>query len=326
MNFQNLPTPLELKQLLPLSSFEKSFIDNAREQACDLLSGNSLKKALICGPCSIDNFDQTLEYACELEKTFSILKEKFFLVFRAYIEKPRTYPGFKGFLYRPHHQLEDDLALGLSLSRQLFLELTKHKIPIAMEILDPNMVMYFDDLITWGFIGARTTSSQIHRQIASLANFPIGFKNTLEGSIDIAAQSINFAKSPQNFFLINNEGKLSCAQSLGNEYTHLVLRGSNTSQNYKEQEFNHAIKNQQGYGIETPILIDCSHGNSSKMAKEQLEVIRYCQRYSKNSQFLGFMLETHLAENMSKTDPCLSLNQTAEAFQILANLESPISV
>lgn len=318
---KQLISPRELKEVFPLSSEQKTFIVESRTEACNILLGQSSKKIVVCGPCSVHDFDLLINYANELSKISEKVKESLFIVLRAYIEKPRTHPGFKGFVYQPYQFQQENLALGLELSRKLFLRLIDLRIPVSMEILEPNLFHYFSDLLTWGFIGARTSSSQIHRQIASYAKFPIGFKNTLDGNINLAIEGINFARTPQHFFSCNEDGKLSWTHSQGNPYTHLVLRGSLHQTNYDKSHIEKAYKTQQSYNIKTPIMIDCSHGNSNKNPQKQKEVFIHSLKHLQDPDVLGFMIESHLYDETSITDPCLSL-QATENLLYLAHRHS----
>lgn len=246
---------------------------------------------------------------------------------RTYIEKPRTTLGWKGFLYQPNLYEQPDIEQGLFLTRKLFLELTDLSIPLAMEFVDPASAYYFDDLITWGAIGARTSSSQIHRQIASYLPFPIGFKNTIDGNIDIPIQGMIAASSSQSFFGISQEGQLSSLTSTGNPWTHLILRGSEDTTNYDPFSVKNAFEKEISYGISTPILIDCSHGNSKKSILKQKEIFLEIleQNLDRDTPLLGMMLESFLKEghqemsssipldmHLSITDPCLGWETTEE--------------
>lgn len=314
--YKKLISSEKLKQELPVNQDQQAFILESHKQVKDIFLQKSFKKVIVCGPCSIHDFDLFLDYAYKLKKISLKTDETLFLIIRAYIEKPRTLPGFKGFVYQPHHHLKEDLAQGLYLSRKLFLKLTDLKIPISMEILDPNLFYYFDDLITWGFIGARTSSSQIHRQIASLAHCPIGFKNTLDGNIELAIEGMNFAKAPQNFFHCDRKGQLSWIQSHGNPLTHLVLRGSQKEKNFDIASIEKAYSKQLLYQLSTPIMIDCAHGNSNKNPDKQRQVFLQSLDYFHHNKILGFMLESHIDSQASVTDPCLDFKTTEELLDL----------
>ncbi len=313
---RSLPSPSELKALYPLTSSQKTFIESSRKTAKNILLKKDLRKLIVVGPCSVHDFELFLDYAKQLKMLTPEVLSSLFIVIRAYIEKPRTFPGFKGFVYQPFSQKAEDLELGLKMSRQLFIELTKLEIPISMEILEPKLFSYFDDLLTWGFIGARTSSSQIHREISSLASFPIGFKNSLDGNIDLAIQGAHFSRSPQRFFHIDDSAKLVEISSLGNPFTHIVLRGSNQGPNYDVDSLELAGVKGLEHGLKSPILIDCSHGNSQKDPAEQERTFLKSLDYLDHPNLLGLMLESHLEATSSKTDLCMDFETTKRLLKL----------
>jgi 3-deoxy-7-phosphoheptulonate synthase len=323
---QPLPSPLTLKNRLPLSIEGERRIRGFRKQAQSLLK-NPQQLVLIIGPCSIHHPDSMLSYAQKLKELSQHIAPTCFIVMRAYPEKPRTTLGWKGFLYQPQPAQRADLAEGLFLTRKLFLELTVLGIPLCMEFVDPLSACYFDDLMTWGTIGARTSASQTHRQIASCLSFPIGFKNTIDGNIDVPIQAMITAGTQQTFFGISQEGLLSSMTSKGNPWTHLILRGSEEKTNYDLTSVESIAVKQQLYKIQTPILIDCSHGNSKKNLAKQKEVFLEVldQKLQRTTPLLGMMLESFLKEGhqevlpdkpidqeLSITDPCIGWESTEE--------------
>lgn len=316
-----LLTPRDLKLLLPLNAPSHRFILQSRQTVCKLLSRSDSRIALVIGPCSIHDQKSALEYARQL-KTLAVEVEKTcFLVMRVYLEKPRTSTGWKGFLYDPHLDGSNDMATGIRWSRALLLELAKMEVPVATEFLDPLVAPYLEDLITWGFIGARTSASQPHRELASLLPLPIGFKNTIEGDVNQAIHAVVTARSPHTFFHINDEGKLQITQSEGNKDTHLVLRGSNVGPNYDFVSVNNTLEKLRHRGIKSSLLIDCSHGNSQKDVEKQKEAFYTVlqQIEEGREEIAGMMLESHLKAGnqflsedpaslkygVSITDPCL---------------------
>jgi 3-deoxy-7-phosphoheptulonate synthase len=321
----DLPSPISLKSKFPLHCKECAFLENSRATARKIASGKSSKLALVVGPCSIHNIESALIYAEKLKKLSDYVEETLFIVMRVYVEKPRTTVGWKGFLYDPYLNGTNDLAEGLFQTRALFYELAKLQLPAATEFVNPLTAPFFQDLVTWGFIGARTTTSQIHRELASSLQFPVGFKNTLEGDLTSPINSIISAKTPHTFLGSNNEGKLSIASSTGNPYCHLVLRGSEFEPNYDKENLAYAKKLQKASGIHHPIMIDCSHGNSGKNPFHQKEVFKKAiQQYTKDATpLLGLMFESFLesgnqslelgsplSPTLSITDPCLGWNET----------------
>lgn len=320
-----LPTPFELKKQFPLTSHAQQEIKRFQEHA-----KSHLKKPIpnqiyaIVGPCSLHNVEETHEYADKLSALSKELKS-IKVVMRAYIEKPRTQAGFKGLLYQPDPTKQENIKEGLILCRKLLRDLAE-KLPIAIEIVDPYLTAYFEDLLSWAFIGARTSSSQIHRQIASKLDFPVGFKNTLDGNIQIAIDAMRFSRREQHFFHLSSSGRMTRKHSYGNEHTHLVLRGSATQTNYDEHSLNEAYRAQME--IKNPILIDCSHGNSHKNIDKQaaafLEIIEY---RTQKTPLLGVMLESYLKSGNQKescdpykagvsiTDPCMDFETTANLLK-----------
>ncbi|MCH9630372.1 MAG: Phospho-2-dehydro-3-deoxyheptonate aldolase, Tyr-sensitive [Chlamydiia bacterium] len=339
MTQNTLPSPHEIKAQFPLEPTSRVVISRFREKA---------KKRLICpisnqlyvfvGPCSIHEEKETLEYAerlKELSKQLTSLTP----VMRAYIEKPRTVVGYKGALYQPDIKQKENLKEGLVFTRALFTKLANMHIPIATEFVDPYLTPYFDDIISWGFIGARTSSSQIHRQIASSMDFPIGFKNTIDGNTGVAIDAMSAASRPHAFFHITDSGKLCEKASNGNPSTHLVLRGSINSSNYSKNSLLSAYDAQGS--LQAPILIDCSHGNSKKDIKKQREVFLEVAEYSTEKvPLLGMMMESYLEKGsqspndplynprVSITDPCLDFETTQDllkyADKILSYTKSSI--
>jgi len=280
---------------------------------------------LIVGPCSIYDKSTTLEYAKKLKALADEVASTCFIIMRAYVEKPRTTHGWKGYLYQNNLSQQPNLYQGLLLARELFLELTDIGLPLAMEFVDPLSSYYFDDLITWGCIGARTCGSQIHRQLASSLDFPVGIKNSIDGNTALAMQAMVAASLPHTFLGLSQEGCIASLTSKGNPSTHLILRGSESAINYDISSIKKAFKDQSLYNLSSPILVDCSHGNSKKNLIKQQEI--FLQLIEDKSILypclLGLMLESFLesgSQNISNpslinprcsiTDPCLDWKTT----------------
>ncbi len=330
-----LISPSSLQAKYPLQQTEIEFIRNSRMLAKQIISRNSKKLALIVGPCSIHNIESALIYADRLKKLSDYVSETIFLVMRIYVEKPRTTIGWKGFLYDPYLNGTNDLDKGLSLIRNLLLDLAKIKLPAATEFVNPLFAPYFQDLITWGFIGARTTTSQIHRELASSLSFPVGFKNTLEGNLSFPINSIISAKTSHTFLGCNEKGMISSLSSTGNPFCHLVLRGSEIETNYDKESIFYAQELQKASGIYHPIMIDCSHGNSNKnpiMQKHTFKKVIQEHLYD-STPLLGIMLESfldagsqpfemgaELSATISITDPCINWAETEELILLCHEL------
>lgn len=321
-----LPTPKELKLDLPLRHQE--FIDGARRCARDILSGKDKRFLIIAGPCSVHDPQEALDYAHRFKQLSEEVKQTCFLVMRAYVEKPRTTTGWKGFLYDPYLNGTNDIKTGFYKSRELFLALAELGVPVATEYVDPLTAPYFDDLITWGFIGARTSASQTHRQLASMLAFPVGFKNGTDGNIDPAINGVVAARNSHSFISLNAEGQLCKTQSKGNPLTHVVLRGSTDEANFDPLSVNAILKKMARAGVASRLIIDCAHGNSQKQHDRQKHAFQsaLAQVVEGNSNIMGVMLESHLEAGnqplgddvsslryaVSITDPCIDWDSTVE--------------
>ena len=323
----HLPSPQELKKLLPL---RQASVEKHRQTVRNILTGRDRRIAVVVGPCSIHDITLALEYAKQFRELAKEVEKECFLVMRAYAEKARTSLGWKGLLYDPHLDGTNDLHTGLFWTRELFLELAHMEIPIATEFLDPLATSYVDDLVAWGFIGARTSASQPHRQLASFLSMPIGFKNCTEGNIDTAINGVLSARCPHTFLHIDDDGKLAITQSEGNPDTHIVLRGSQESPNYDPPSIERTLQKLHLSRLKTRILIDCSHGNCQKDYLRQKEAFFSIleQMEAGNKAIMGMMLESHLesGNNVSITDPCLDWASTQElVFSLSSKAQKEIS-
>lgn len=323
-----LPSPQDLKDRFPLSFSQKEFVELSRKKAKSILDSQEDKLVIVVGPCSIHDPKSALEYAKRLSLLSQKVQDSCFLVMRVYVEKSRSTLGWKGMLYDPHLDGSDDILAGLEKSRQLFLAITEAEVPIAVEFVDPLFTPYFDDLITWGFIGARSCGSQPHRQLVSHLPFPVGFKNSVEGDILSATEGVITASSPHTFLQTSPFGNVCVVKSGGNPYSHIVLRGGRQKTNYDPLSVQSAIDLLKGAEVSTKIMIDCSHGNSQKNAAKQKEVFQCAleQVGKGNKNILGVMLESHLhggnqspyqsssslRYGVSITDPCLDWASTEE--------------
>ncbi|WP_312209005.1 3-deoxy-7-phosphoheptulonate synthase [Acinetobacter variabilis] len=321
-----LALPQQLKQRLPLSPQLAVQVAEQRQIIQNILEGKDHRLMVITGPCSIHDEASALEYAEKLKQLQEQASDQIFLVMRAYIEKPRTTVGWKGFLYDPELDGSSNMQLGLEKSRALYLKLIGMGLPIASEILSPMATAYFDDLLTWGAIGARTSESQIHREISSHMPYSIGFKNGTDGSIQIALDAIQSASNPHQFMGMSQSGLPCILNSQGNPKAHLILRGSNSGPNYQLSEIE---KIKAKHSIDLPALvIDCSHGNSSKNPMLQSKVLEQIVAERLHNNVRGVMLESHLVDGNQKisedmvygqsvTDGCLGWTKTE---QLLLNM------
>lgn len=317
----SLSLPHQLKAQLPLSCALKQQIAQHRQIIQNILAGTDPRLLVITGPCSIHDPQAALEYAEKLKQLQSQVSDQVFLVMRAYIEKPRTTVGWKGFLYDPDLDGSANMQLGLEKSRELYLQIIEMGLPIASEILNPMATGYFDDVLAWGAIGARTSESQIHREISSAMPYSIGFKNGTDGSIQIALDAIQSASHPHQFMGMSQSGLPAILSSQGNPHAHLILRGANSGPNYQLAEIEkiqHKAKGQL-----PALIIDCSHGNSYKDPQQQPQVLRTIVAEREQTQVRGIMLESHLVDGNQKiscemtygqsvTDGCLGWDKTEQ--------------
>lgn len=314
-----LLSPQELKKQLPLTLSQATFIADSRQMGRDLLSGKEKRILIIAGPCSIHDRETALEYARRFKELSEKVEKSSFLLMRVYVEKPRTTVGWKGLLYDPHLDGSHDIATGLYWSRQLLLDLANLQIPVATEFVDPLTSAYLEDLISWGVIGARTSASQTHRQLASSLDFPVGFKNGVDGNLDNAINGVVAAAAPHSYLSINQEGEITIAKSRGNPYGHVVLRGSVDETNYDRASIEQVVKKLRFSQHFPRILIDCAHGNCQRKYEKQEDAFHsiITQIAEGNRHILGAMLESHLKagnqsfpyfplrNDISITDPCI---------------------
>ncbi|KAF3363387.1 Phospho-2-dehydro-3-deoxyheptonate aldolase, Tyr-sensitive [Chlamydiales bacterium STE3] len=318
-----IETPTELIQQFPLEEKNKIFLKKTRETISKILNGEDQRLLVIVGPCSIHDIKGALDYAQRLKKLQETCSSSLFFVMRTYFEKARTSTGWKGMLYDPYLNGTNQIAQGLRIIRRFLTNLATLQIPSACEFIDPSLDSYIGDLISWGCIGARTASSQIHRQIASNLDMPVGFKNTPEGSIEPAIHGIIVASKPHSYIGIDREGKVSIKHSKGNPDCHLVLRGSEQGPNYQPDSVAAVTSFLKDARLKEQILIDCSHDNSGKKHEVQETVFKSIidQLLKGNAAIRGVMLESYLhpgsqrlkqdlAYGYSITDPCLGWNTT----------------
>lgn len=329
--YKTLLSPYELKNLHPLQAPQMAYVEKTRREICQILDGSDPRHLLIVGPCSIHDFKAAKEYAFKLKQLAEEVSDHFLLVMRAYFEKPRTMLGWKGFLHDPGLDNSNDIEKGLVLTRQLLLALIQLEIPVAAEFLEPTSSVYFDDLISWGCIGARTSASQTHRQMASDLPMPIAFKNTTDGNIETAIQGIVSCAQSHTYLGMDQKGTVAVVQSTGNHHGHLVLRGSDTTTNYDPESVSRALKLLKKNNLPPRLLIDCSHGNSNKTYEQQCHVFQSImnQIIEGNHYIRGVLLESHLnAGNqqmscspsqllyaVSLTDPCIDWPTTESLIQ-----------
>ncbi len=322
----SLPTPAELKEKLPATLSQREFVEQSRGRARSILNGEEERMLAIVGPCSLHDPRSAIDYAKRLKELSNEVEETLEIVMRVYFEKPRTVLGWKGFMYDPHLNGSYDVATGVQWTRELFLRLTEMEVPLATEFLDPLSFHYFGDLVTWGCIGARTSSSQIHRQMASHLPLPIAFKNNTDGNIEIAVNGAVASTDPHTFLYLDESGKPVYMKSRGNPDAHIVLRGGEQRSNYDPSSIAEAMAHLKNAQLPQRIIVDCSHDNSRRNPYRQREVLCAVmdQLVVGNDAIKGFILESHieggnqpipdcaskLKYGVSITDPCLDWKTT----------------
>lgn len=333
ISHDDLMTPAQLLHAVPLSEAAARRISEHRHTLENILDAEDPRLFLVVGPCSIHDTQAALDYARRLKDLSLRVQETLVLVMRVYFEKPRTVSGWKGFINDPF--LNDTFAIeeGLQRGRKLLVDLAEMGLPVGTEALDPIMPQYLGDLITWTAIGARTTESQTHREMASGLSTPLGFKNGTDGSVDIAINAIHSAAHPHRFLGINSQGKCAVFHTQGNPYGHIVLRGGKTP-NYDASSVAAIEAKLHAAGLPSNILVDCSHGNSQKIVERQALVFHdgIAQIREGNLSLVGLMLESHLCAGrqdipadpttleygVSVTDPCIDW-PTTEALILEAD-------
>jgi 3-deoxy-7-phosphoheptulonate synthase len=331
-----LPSPRTIKNNLPITDQAAALVVETRDAIRRILHGQDRERLLvIVGPCSIHDPEAAYEYAAKLKPVADALRDRLLIVMRTYFEKPRTTVGWKGLINDPHLDGTCDIATGMELARTILLKINQSGMPCATELLDPISPQYVADLISWTAIGARTTESQTHREIASGVSMPVGFKNGTEGSLQVAINAMTSARAPHHFVGINTEGQTSIIKTAGNPDRHIVLRGGGGKTNYDAEHVANAEVAVAGEDIARPIMIDCSHDNSSKDHRRQGVVAREVLRQFREGRqsIMGLMLESNLnpgkqtwkqgislAHGVSITDACLGWEETEALLPELAEM------
>jgi len=326
-SFLPLIAPEDFKAQFPMPSESENTVIAGREEIKQILSGKDKRLMVITGPCSIHDEAAAIEYAEKLARLREEVKDSFAIIMRVYFEKPRTTIGWKGLINDPYMDDSRDIMEGLRRARKLLIRITSMGLPTATEMLDPIIPQFIDGLVCWAAIGARTTESQTHREMSSGLSMPVGFKNSTDGALDTAINSMIAAKSPQSFLGIDPHGKGCVVKTRGNPYAHIVLRGGKRP-NYDSVSIREAVETLKKKNLSQAIIVDCSHANSGKKFQGQAiawnDVIN--QYINGNSAIKGLMLESNLcegnqsmscgAENLvygvSVTDECLSWEATQE--------------
>ena len=324
-SFTPMIAPDLLKEALPLSEKAGDTVLKGRKDVQNILRKKDPRLLVVAGPCSIHDEAAALDYAGRLKHLSKAVKETIVLVMRVYFEKPRTTVGWKGLTNDPFLDGTCDMMEGLRRTRKLLLDITEMGVPTGTEMLDPITPQYMAGLVSWAAIGARTTESQTHREMASGLSMPVGFKNCTDGGLSTAINAMIAAGSPQSFLGIDPHGRACVVATTGNPYTHLVMRGG-VRPNYDSVSIRQAMNQLQGKGLSDAIIVDCSHANASKKYENQAivwqDVIN--QRLDGNDALVGMMLESNIEEGrqentgdlstmtygVSITDPCISWDTT----------------
>ena len=320
-----LTPPVGILAELPLTPQAAATVLGARAAVTDILQRRDKRLLVIAGPCSIHDPESAVEYARRLGRLAGTVAEQICLLMRVYFEKPRTTLGWKGLMYDPDMDGSYNIEKGIRTARRLLLDINGLGVPAATEMLDPVIPQYTADLIAWAAIGARTTESQTHRQLASGLSMPTGFKNTTDGSIQVAVDAIRTAASPHSFLGVNPDGRTAMFSTSGNRFCHLVLRGGAARPNYESEFIAFARELLKKASLPVNIMVDCSHDNSGRVPERQSDVLRDILRQIKGGErdIIGVMLESNLepgrqelkagrpaAPGLSVTDPCLGWADT----------------
>jgi 3-deoxy-7-phosphoheptulonate synthase len=331
LNTAVLPAPEYLCRELPPTEKITGFVADAREAIHKILFGDDQRMLVIVGPCSIHDPEAGLEYARRLVELKRKFQDRLYIVMRVYFEKPRTTVGWKGLIMDPDLDGSCDIPLGLKKARRFLLDVLDLELATATELLDPISPQYISDLICWSAIGARTTESQTHRQMASGLSMPLGFKNATSGDVQVAINAIQAASERQTFLGISHQGLASAVETKGNPNCHLILRGGSNGTNYDAESVASAVAKLETHSLLPSVMIDCSHANSSKDPSRQPEVLQdvLAQAAESNSKIMGVMLESNLVEGSqslkgtpdqleygkSITDGCIGWKKTEAALE-----------
>ncbi|NHH83468.1 3-deoxy-7-phosphoheptulonate synthase [Burkholderia gladioli] len=329
-----LISPALLQDELPVPQATQTLVEDTRKAIGDILHGRDDRLLLVVGPCSIHDHDQALDYARRLKAAADTLKDELLITMRVYFEKPRTTVGWKGYINDPRLDGSFRINEGLRAARHLLLDINALGLPAATEFLDLLSPQYIADLIAWGAIGARTTESQSHRQLASGLSCPIGFKNGTDGGVQVASDAIVAAASRHAFMGMTKMGMAAIFETRGNDDAHVILRGGKNGPNYDAEHVEACCAVLLKAGLREQVMVDCSHANSNKSHERQIEVAQDLagQLARGEQRIVGVMVESHLEagrqdlkpgvplkRGVSITDACLSWAQTEPVLEVLAD-------
>jgi len=334
-NLERLITPKEFKAQRPVTDAITQHVEDSRQTLRNILDRKDDRLIVVVGPCSVHDTKAAIDYAERLSQFAKTVEDQLFIVMRVYFEKPRTTVGWKGLINDPYLDGSFQIETGMNLGRDLMIKINELGLPIANEALDPISPQYMQDLISWSAIGARTTESQTHREMASGLSVPIGFKNGTDGSLGVAINALQSVSNGHSFLGIDGEGKVSIVHSTGNQYSHIVLRGGGGKPNYDSVNVKLTERALKEKDLPTNIMIDCSHANSNKDPELQPLVLDNItqQILEGNQSIIGVMLESHieagnqkLTEDKSKlvygksiTDGCIDWPTTEKTLTSIAD-------
>lgn len=326
-----LVSPAKIKEQFPANIGQCEQVSRHRQAARDIIEGKDQRLLVVAGPCSIHDTRAALEYASRLAAVAEEIKDKALVIMRVYFEKPRTTVGWKGLINDPHMDDSCEMAEGIAIARKLLLDIVDLGLPTGTEFLDPIIPQYIADMISWAAVGARTTESQTHREMASGLSMPVGFKNGTDGSVQTAMDALQSSQSPHSFLGIDQNGFTSIVKTMGNPDSHIVLRGGRNGPNYEPEQIAQILKQIEKSGVQSSLVVDCSHANSNKDYKRQVIVWESIlkQRNAGRKEIVGAMLESHihadkqavsknregLKYGVSVTDACIDWETTEKLLR-----------
>lgn len=328
-----IAAPVEVHAEYPISEMAAKTVHDARQSIHEILHGEDDRLLVVIGPCSIHNPEAALEYAQHIQRMRAELGNELLIVMRVYFEKPRTTVGWKGLINDPNLDGTYEINKGIRLARKLLLDVNELGVPAGTEFLDLITPQYVADLVSWGAIGARTTESQGHRELASGLSCPVGFKNGTDGGFQVAIDAIRAARHPHVFLSLTKQGTSAIFSTSGNDDCHIILRGGNKGPNYDADSVATAVAELERSGLGGRLMVDCSHANSNKQFRRQIDVGQDVagQVAAGNSHIIGLMAESHLHEGQQKivagekpaygisvTDACLGWEDSEALLQTFA--------
>ncbi len=325
--------PAILMEELPMAEEHAALVSGARAEISDVVSGKDDRLLVVVGPCSIHDTGAALDYAGKLKVEADRYKKELLIVMRTYFEKPRTTVGWKGLINDPDLDGSFSINRGLRVARKFLRDVVALGLPTGTEFLDPISPQFVADLVAWGAIGARTTESQVHRELASGLSMPVGFKNGTSGNVQVAVDAVRSSASPHHFLSVTKQGLAAIVTTQGNPHCHIILRGGKTGPNYSEEHVQKSAQALEQQGLRPSVMVDCSHANSDKDHRRQPVVAKELARQvsAGSRAVFGIMIESFLCEGrqdqkagvpltygQSITDACLGWDQSRPLFEELA--------